>query len=83
MSVIADTYAQMEAARKLVADIQAECSHPEAGLRSRDCGRNDRVWEDNEDGYVGEFVNKWVPMVEYTCGLCGHKWTEDVAEDDN
>lgn len=84
MSVIAETYAQMEAARILVESIQAECSHPEAGQSHQETGRNDSVYEDSDDGYVGEFVRHWVPMTAHTCGLCGHKWeTEDVAEDDS
>lgn len=85
MSVIAETYAEMEAARKLVEQIQEECSHPEAGVKThQNHNRVDRVWEDNEDGYVGEFVNHYVPMVRKSCGLCGHVWDEEVdSENDN
>ncbi len=84
MSVIADTYAQMESARQLVAQIQEECSHPEAGHKTHQThNKVDRVWEDNEDGYVGEFVNKYTPMVRKSCGLCGHTWDEEVVEEDD
>jgi rubrerythrin len=83
MSVIAETYAQMEAARKLVLAIQEECSHPEAGRYAREGGRNDRVYEDSDDGYVGCMVDNWVKTTVYTCGLCGHEWSEDNATDDS
>lgn len=66
MNVVRDLQEEIEKLRAQIKEIQDQCSHPEAAL-TKTYGSNTGNYDPSADGY-------WI---DYTCGLCGKKWTGD------
>jgi len=76
MSIVHRLRKEIAEREDLILEIQKECHHPPSGRTVRPISVSRREYEDGDDGYVGDMVNRIYAGTHISCGLCCKEWNE-------